>query len=287
LHEVPPRNKGAALLHLRPKLKVPWESLCMKLKQLNLEHLQIQLIRDILHELNVEISTDSTLLDFGCGEGKMVYEFRKENIQAFGVDIECRYTAIQQQCQEDGINMADEDIFRTIDSDNYRIPFEDGTFDTVVSFYVLEHVQNWEQSLAEIKRVLKPGGTSLHIFPSRYSFIEPHVFVPLACIVQGYTYLAFWAFLGIRNSYQKNLHWREVTKLNFEYLRSCTKYYPKAEISKRVASQFDHFTFVEGIYIKHHFGRVRRYLYPLSKTFPIISSLFSTFYTRVLFFKNE
>ena len=259
----------------------------MREENQDLEHLQIKLIWDILNELDVEISPNTTLLDFGCGEGKMVYHFRKENIKAFGVDIECRYTTIQRQCQEEGIIKMDEDIFRTIDADNYKIPFDDDTFDIVISFYVLEHVQNWSQALAEIKRILKPGGASLHIFPSRYSFIEPHIFVPLACIFQGYAYLAFWAFLGIRNTYQKQLDWREVAHLNFEYLSKSTKYYPKAEIRKLVANQFGNVSFFEDIYIKHHFGRVRRYLYPLSKIVPFVPSLLSTFYTRVLFFKKS
>jgi len=258
----------------------------MKLTKQDLELLRIQLIRSIMRELGSEISCNSTILDFGCGDGMLVSQLRKEEYNAFGVDIKNYYDSVQRRCKEEGLIKEDEHIFRTINMNNYRIPFDDDTFDSVISFYVLEHVQNWEQSLAEIKRVLKPGGTSLHIFPSRYSLVEPHVFVPLACIFQGYPYLAFWAFLGIRNSYQKRLNWHEVTKLNFEYLRTCTKYYPKAEIRKLCASQFSNVSYVEDIYIKHHFGRVRRYLYPLSKTFPFLSSLFSTFYTRVLYFQK-
>jgi SAM-dependent methyltransferase len=258
----------------------------MKLKNQDLELLRIQLVQNIMRESGSEISVHATILDFGCGDGMLVSQLRKEGYSAFGVDIDDYYDSVQKRCKEQGLIKEDERIFHTISMDNYRIPFDDDTFDNVISFYVLEHVQNWEQSLAEIKRVLKPGGTSLHIFPSRYSFIEPHVFVPLACIFQGYAYLAFWAFLGIRNAYQERLSRREVTKLNFEYLRTCTKYYSKAEIRKLVASQFGNVTFVEDIYIKYHFGRVRRYLYPLSKTFPFVSSLFSTFYTRVLFFQK-
>lgn len=258
----------------------------MKQKNQDIELLRIQLVRNIIRELGSEINLNSTILDFGCGSGALVSQLRKEGYNAFGVDIENYFDGVQKRCQEEGLIKEGEQIFHTINMDNYRIPFDDDTFDSVISFYVLEHVQNWEQSLAEIKRVLKPGGTSLHIFPSRYSLVEPHVFVPLACIFQGYPYLAFWAVLGIRNSYQKRLRWHEVTKLNFEYLRTCTKYYPKAEIRRLVASQFGDVSFVEGMYIKYHFGRVRRYLYPLSKTFPVISSLFSTFYTRVLFFQK-
>lgn len=39
-----------------------------------------------------------------------------------------------------------------------RLPFDDATIDVVISNAVLEHVQNLEATVAEIKRVLKPGG---------------------------------------------------------------------------------------------------------------------------------
>lgn len=257
----------------------------MKPNPQDIDHLRIQLVQNILHELGSEMNPGATILDFGCGNGMLVYQLRKEAYNAFGVDILNSFEGGQKRCEDEGL-IAGECIFHTIPMDYYRIPFADDTFDCVISFYALEHVQNWEQSLAEIKRVLKPGGTSLHIFPSRYSLIEPHIFVPFACFLQGYHYLAFWALLGIRNSFQTDKSWREVAKLNVEYLRMYTKYYPKAEMRRLVASQFDHVSFPERIYIKHHFGRVRHYLYPLSKTFPFISSLFSTLYTRVLFFQK-
>ena len=38
------------------------------------------------------------------------------------------------------------------------LPFEDGSFDAVVSATVLCSVQSVEQTLSEVKRVLKPGG---------------------------------------------------------------------------------------------------------------------------------
>jgi 2-polyprenyl-3-methyl-5-hydroxy-6-metoxy-1,4-benzoquinol methylase len=39
-----------------------------------------------------------------------------------------------------------------------RLPFADGSFDTVYSFKVLAHVEQAAQTLAELARVVKPGG---------------------------------------------------------------------------------------------------------------------------------
>ena len=42
--------------------------------------------------------------------------------------------------------------------DGIKMPFEDGSFDVVISTEVLEHVPDPAHYLAEVKRVLKPGG---------------------------------------------------------------------------------------------------------------------------------
>ncbi len=45
--------------------------------------------------------------------------------------------------------------------------FADNSFDSVVSFQVIEHIQNDSLFLQEIHRVLKPGGTALLTTPNR------------------------------------------------------------------------------------------------------------------------
>jgi SAM-dependent methyltransferase len=250
------------------------------------ELLIVQLFLDMLEDLGTKIDSHSLILDFGCGEGWVVYQFRTRGLKAFGTDIINRYDNIQKICRDEGIIKPEEDIFSTIDLINYRIPFADNTFDVVISDQVFEHVQNWPEAIAEIKRVLKPGGVSLHFFPSRYRPLEPHVYVPFAEVIQNRAYLAFWAFLGVRSPSQKQLSWKKVVEHNFEYLTTRTNYLRKVKIRKHISVQFGNVTFVEGIFIKHHFGRIRRYLSFFSRKLPFISVLFSTFHTRIIFFKK-
>jgi ubiquinone/menaquinone biosynthesis C-methylase UbiE len=46
-------------------------------------------------------------------------------------------------------------------ADATALPFEAGSFDTVLSFIMLHHVIEWERALAEAVRVLRPGGLLL------------------------------------------------------------------------------------------------------------------------------
>lgn len=46
-----------------------------------------------------------------------------------------------------------------------RIPYDDGYFDRVVVIYVLEHLPNLPAAVAEVARVLKPGGAFSVVLP--------------------------------------------------------------------------------------------------------------------------
>lgn len=60
-----------------------------------------------------------------------------------------------------------------LSDDPRRLPFPDESFDAVLSCGVLEHVEDPDASLEEIRRVLRPGGT-LYVYklPNRRSYLE-------------------------------------------------------------------------------------------------------------------
>src|SRR5947209_2890717 len=116
-----------------------------------------QLHQDILSELGHTLAREARVLDFGCGTGAMVAEYRRRGYEAYGCDPRLEQAS---------------DTMRRSDPDSSEIPFADQSFDFVFSDQVLEHVRDHAGVFAEIKRVMKPGAISLHIFPARWKPTE-------------------------------------------------------------------------------------------------------------------
>lgn len=98
------------------------------------------------------------ILDFGCGVGGWIGllsgMFRDARIS--GVDISP--TAIEKAKKR--YPEGEFSVFNGV-----KTPYPDNTFDLIFSFHVLEHVENIDESIAEICRVLRKGGYACIIFP--------------------------------------------------------------------------------------------------------------------------
>ena len=60
-----------------------------------------------------------------------------------------------------------------------RLPFADASFDLAIAWDVVEHVQDPERLLAELARVLRPGGRALLTVINRFAYRDPHYHLPL------------------------------------------------------------------------------------------------------------
>jgi SAM-dependent methyltransferase len=181
--------------------------------------------------LGVNLSPHATILDFGCGAGERVEELRRRGYQAFGCDI-----ALPREA---------DDIFQPIATDPYRLPYKDASFDIIYSVTVFEHVMDYDSALAEIRRVLKPGGTTVHVFPSRWKPIETHAYVPFASSIQSYWWLYLWARLGLRNEFQQGEPAAATAAANLQFLKTQTNYLTKRQIRAHVWRHFEQCAFVE------------------------------------------
>ena len=62
-------------------------------------------------------------------------------------------------------------IYRSIDK--IKLPYDDNSFEAVLSMGVLEHVEDEEKPIKEVYRILKPGGLFfVYHLPNKYSWIE-------------------------------------------------------------------------------------------------------------------
>lgn len=108
------------------------------------------------------------VLDWGCGYGQVTVLLREEGVDAVPFDYREGL---------EGPTVAPLERFPEIEAhlspDPVVLPFEDDSFDTVLSCGVLEHVESPDASLEEIRRVLRPRGmfyvTNL---PNRYAYTE-------------------------------------------------------------------------------------------------------------------
>jgi ubiquinone/menaquinone biosynthesis C-methylase UbiE len=108
------------------------------------------------------------VLDWGCGWGQVTALLRDEGVETvafdYRPDLESPTTEPLERFPE---------VEAHLSPDPVRLPFEDAGFDTVLSCGVLEHVENPDASLDEIRRVLRPGGTFyVTNLPNRYSYTE-------------------------------------------------------------------------------------------------------------------
>jgi SAM-dependent methyltransferase len=231
---------------------------------------------EVLRNQGVSIDARTKVLDLGCGAGKLVQAARDNGYDFYGCGLGLRdaHTDAEPTLVARG-------ILRDIDLDPYHLPFDDCTFDAVISDQVFEHVMDYPTTLREVHRVMKPGGAFLHIFPPRYMPIEPHVHVPLGTMLRQRWWLKTWAMVGIRNEFQTKMSAREATEANHTYLTSHTNYLTKRQLREQFGRYYTDVRFVEDAFLRNS-PRGRK-IAGLTKMLPFLPTLYSAVGSRVAF----
>lgn len=110
----------------------------------------------------------ASVLDWGCGAGQVTSLLRGQGLDVTAYDY-------RPDLPEPVVRPLEHypEVHAHLSSEPVALPFEDDRFDAVLSCGVLEHVQDPDGSLDELKRVLAPGGT-LYVYklPNRFSYLE-------------------------------------------------------------------------------------------------------------------
>jgi len=90
-------------------------------------------------------------LDVGCGYGEYIQLLSKKGLNVKGIDVDKKAIRGQEN---------------VIYSHAEKIPFKNENFDIITCIDVLEHVDDYEKSIKEIRRILKKGGKLILTVPN-------------------------------------------------------------------------------------------------------------------------
>lgn len=107
---------------------------------------------------------DADLLDIGTGSGHIADEFTRQVKRVVSVDLN------DERDVREG--------YEFIKVDGAALPFDDDSFDIVVSNHVVEHVPDQRTHLAELMRVVRPGGVVYLATPNKLWLRDPHYRLP-------------------------------------------------------------------------------------------------------------
>jgi len=103
------------------------------------------------------------LLDLGCGFGRHAYQAARLGAQVVALDagadevvqVRSTFGAMADAGELDPATAR----VGAVRGDALRLPFAEGAFDRVIASEVLEHIPDDGAAMAELSRVLRPGGT--------------------------------------------------------------------------------------------------------------------------------
>jgi SAM-dependent methyltransferase len=193
-----------------------------------------------------------------------------------------RQSAVPDRAAEHTRQMREDKLILPITLSPYRLPFTDNSVDFIFSETVFEHVENIDETVAELARVLKPGGATFHHFPAKYRLIEQHLYIPFGGCIRNYPYWYFWALTGFRKYYQKDMPVAERARQNIEHLRKTTFYRTERQLRNAFGRHFPKVSFAEDNYFKVTPSRKSQFLGKLSRKIPGIAKAYRTFWANAL-----
>lgn len=140
------------------------------------------------------------VLHAGCASGALSAALRDRGAVVTGIDASAGMLALA------GRRLGDDVALHRVDLRD-PLPFDDGAFDDVIASLVLHYLEDWGPTLAEMRRVLTPGGRLIASVDHpivAYTFTEPR---PDYFANTSYTF--DWTFEGRTSTmrfWRKSLH---------------------------------------------------------------------------------
>jgi ubiquinone/menaquinone biosynthesis C-methylase UbiE len=116
------------------------------------------------------------ILDVGCGAGPLLAALREQGAIVTGVDPSAKMLDLARQRLGEGAALHQAGL------GGGPLPFPDGAFDDAIVCLVLHYLEDWKAPLADLRRVLAPGGRLIvavnHPFVHRLLYPDAGYFAP-------------------------------------------------------------------------------------------------------------
>jgi SAM-dependent methyltransferase len=237
---------------------------------------QVALLQQaILRDAGASLDPGRRVLDIGCGNGALVKAWLDAGHDAYGCDFRFKEGPHAQ-------DLAGQGRIRLVEQQPYRLPFDDASFDILVTNQVMEHVRDYPATIREMRRVVKPGGVTLHMFPSRWRPIESHVRVPLSSVWRNMAWLSLWALLGVRTPGQSGMTRRQVAQSNRTYLQDSTNYLSGRAIRAYFKSCFSDVRHAKALFLRNTPNQRGRALHALGQRILFLYSIYRLAWSRTV-----
>lgn len=175
------------------------KSFSVPLRSVTHQHILASVVTELGRRLPSTPTGGVRLLEAGCGDGYLVAYLESRlrashpsAVEVHGFEVTDSRTEprdfpglVVARMREWDPSVRWDERFRAL-SVRDPWPQEDESIDVVVSNQVLEHVADLPAFLAQLHRVLRPGGFSVHVFPLRRQLFEFHLSMPLVHQIDDY-----------------------------------------------------------------------------------------------------
>ena len=133
----------------------------------DLDQYHFEKLHHLLELIHFDEWKGKDVLDVGCGAGVEVVRFARAGARVTGVDIaESAIALARQNVQQQGLSA------RLEVADGEHLPFADASFDLVFAHGVVQYTGDDQAMVAEVHRVLRPGGLAVFQGYNRISWLH-------------------------------------------------------------------------------------------------------------------